>query len=400
MKNLLKIILLSLLCIALIVSIVITISLKTNQNAGQTFLDAISNMNASVSAGVNTGAGKVLNVFSIKPEMYFQITAPIFKILPLSPLNPISPISLTEDLTEDFTNILRKNSIPVDSPLTSPFLKDKYATNPAQALVNIFCSQKISTSSSNGKISTLRRTITGSGILINKDGSVLTNAHVAQFPLLSEKNKNVTCLARYGNPAIGSLPMKVAFISPEWIKTYGQYVNTEGIPQSGKSDFAIIKLVLDNNNLLLPIKIEDSLIKPSVGASVTAVAYPADILGKKGINSSLILEKEKLSLQKIYSVGTVQNDVLETGPTSIGQKGSSGGALVNDSDKLIGVISMITGSSKNIRAMSTDHIDAELSRYARKNLGDLVRYGSFDVQKDFDTKYRDYLGDLLNSYIK
>ncbi len=181
-------------------------------------------MRAAV-ASANTSFKNPLNIFSLKPLQYLQITAPIFKLLPLTPAVPsTSPTSLTTPAANPTKNNI--GNLPLISP-TKPDLKNviDQANTPAptvlpsllgktsvpeHAVVNIFCSQKII---ANGKVTNQRRIITGSGILIHEDGTVLTNAHVGQFPLLSEKNPNIVCLARYGNPANGTIGMKVAFIS-------------------------------------------------------------------------------------------------------------------------------------------------------------------------------------------
>ncbi|MDQ5893541.1 MAG: hypothetical protein QG640_553, partial [Patescibacteria group bacterium] len=196
------------------------------------------------------------NIFSLEPLQYLQFKAPVFNPLPLfptkSPINQPPKTAKTDTQDNTLSNSLNQTSA---STIT------KKETRAEDALVNIFCSQKIVV---NGKMTNQRRTITGSGVLIHRDGTVLTNAHVAQFPLLSESNPNVVCLARFGNPASGSIGMKVSFISPEWVKEYGKYINTEGAPQTGNSDFALLKLDLISLNKLQkeqlsPITIQKAL---------------------------------------------------------------------------------------------------------------------------------------------
>lgn len=370
-------------------------------------------MTAAVGGAVASLKKNPLNVFNLKPLQYLHITAPFFKIIPTTPptssvkptidnsspsiISPANPKSSSSDLK----NSLDQTSTP--SPTILPTIL-KTASIPEQALVNIFCSQKIVV---NGKVTNQRRIITGSGILINQDGTVLTNAHVGQFPLLSEKNPNIVCLARHGNPASGATGMKVAFISPEWVKDYGKYINTEGAAQTGKSDFALLKLNLDNltksqKALLSSITIQRNL--PSLGETIYSLSYPADILGTKGVNSALSQQKETLNVNRLYSVDVTPNDVIETTASTAGQRGSSGGGILNKDGHLIGTITTIVNSnipSKTlIRAMTLDHTDFELTRLSNVSLAKVVTYGSTEVTQVFDTKYREYLTSLLNNYLK
>lgn len=336
-----------------------------------------------------------LNIFSLEPLQYLQFKAPVFNPLPLFPTkNPVNQPPKTTK-TDTLSDSLNQTSAPTIT---------KKESRPEDALVNIFCSQKIVVK---GKVTNQRRTITGSGVLIHRDGTVLTNAHVAQFPLLSESNPNVVCLARFGNPASGSIGMKVSFISPEWIKEYGKHINTEGAPQTGSSDFALLKLDLSLLNKgqkeqLSPITVQKSL--PNQGDSIYSLSYPADILGSRGVNSSLPQQKELLNVNRIYSVGVTPNDVIETTASTAGQRGSSGGAILNVEGQLIGTITTIVNSNiptkKLIRAMTINHTDFELTKFSNTNLDQVTNYGGDTVRQVFNTKYKEYLTSLLNNYLK
>lgn len=393
-----------------------TAALDARTAVSMAFSDALEASNDFMTAAVASASASLkspLNIFNLKPLQYLQVTAPVFKLLPLTPPDakpttaPTSPaknnngnLPLVSPSKPDLKDAI--NQVNTPAPTILPTIL-KTASVPEQAVVNIFCSQKIV---ANGVVTNKRRTITGSGILINEDGTVLTNAHVAQFPLLSEKNPNITCLARYGNPAAGTIGMKVAFISPEWIKEYGKHINTEGAAQTGKSDFALLKLNLDNltktqRSALSPISTTRSL--PGVGEIIYSLSYPANILGTNGVNSALPQQKEALNVNRLYSVGVTPNDVIETTASTAGQRGSSGGGILNKDGQLIGTITTIVNSSTPsktlIRAMSLDHTDAELTRFSNINLAKVITYGSADVSKAFDTQYREYLTSLLNNYL-
>lgn len=361
--------------------------IKATTQAISIALQNSSGLLASVAGStVNFVKKESLNVFSIKPLTYIKIEAPTFSFLPHFFSNPIQKNPTSISNSSGLIDSLGQTSSPLASQKTS---------KPEDSVVNIFCSQKIGT---------LRRTITGSGILINKDGTVLTNAHVAQFPLLSEKNPNVVCLARYGNPANGALGVKVAFISPDWVTQYGKNINTEGVAQTGKSDFALLKLdlsTLGSGKTLSPVSIQRIL--PSQTDKIYSLSYPADILGTNGVNSALSRQKEQLGINRFYSVGITPNDVIETSASTAGQKGSSGGGILNENGEIIGTITTTANSSiptkKLIRAMTIEHTDFELVRFSNISLSQVSQYGSQDLKQVFDTKYREYLTSLLNSYL-
>ena len=79
------------------------------------------------------------------------------------------------------------------SPYTFPALSPSAVIGLSRsALVNIFCVPAGSTGS----------IISGSGVIIDPKGIILTNAHVAQYVLLSQDPAlNLTCSIRNGSPA-------------------------------------------------------------------------------------------------------------------------------------------------------------------------------------------------------
>ena len=76
------------------------------------------------------------------------------------------------------------------SPQEMQMLLDNSATALRNALVNIICSVPIGSD---------LHSISGSGIIIDSKGIILTNAHIAQYFLFADRD--VSCVIRSGSPA-------------------------------------------------------------------------------------------------------------------------------------------------------------------------------------------------------
>ncbi len=331
-------------------------------------------------ASVKKVSSQVYNIYTRKAEPYLYVNAPTYRLLPLNK-EDFNPKKIIQSLTGT-----PSSKVSGVSPTTE------------NSLVNIFCSQRM------GK---LKKTITGSGVLINKDGTVLTNAHVAQFPLVADSNESVVCIARIGSPAQTVLSVKTVFISPEWLQTNAKYINSGGAPETGQSDYALLKVSYADNRALnmFPSPIAQST--GPVGSTVNAVSYPADILGTKGVNTALYVQREQLKIADQYmftgqSVGS-QADIIQTSDSSIGQRGSSGGALTDENSNLIGIITTTTNGSrsdkKQIRGISINHIHNELLKYQTGGLLGVAQDGSAKVLRDFNSTLRPTLTSNVLSYL-
>lgn len=373
----------------------------------------VSQITKVIESKVKSISKNTFNFFSINPHSYLQLVAPIYDFLPT--ISPAAPTSPKTPATPKAPLMQSTSSFPSLIPAPATLVATNPNTDKSTHIVNIFCTQKI------GK---LRKTVTGSGILINQNGTVLTNAHVAEFPFLSEKDSSVSCIARYGDPATGALSIKTVFISPSWIVQYGPYSSTENPLQTGKGDFAILAINMDempkpeiNSLTPLPLKPENtpnsllgdnSLLTLAAGQPIYSLSYPANVLGEKGVNANLPIVKENLSIARTYSLGVTDLDVIETSPSFAGQKGSSGGAIVDSYGRLLGMITTTVNSSvsgkANIRAITVEHINKTLSETLTNSqnrdnqntpidLYDLANYPSslINLKTYFDRTYREDL---------
>ncbi len=379
------------------------------------FLAAVS---STASKTVDISSLKIrqnsLNVFSLSPHPIFQLTAPNFSHIPLTK-NPYVQPKKPVDIPTLFNSLLPKSNVPtvsvektietkpaaVPTPLTSqiPFpalIQNPIAGGDTQGIINIHCTQKIGN---------LRKTVTGTGILINNDGTILTNAHVAQYPLVSGKVSTVTCLGRSGKVASQVLPLKTVFISPTWSEQNARYINTGGTLQTGSLDYALLKIDARNMTQLGLKPVDLSFDSPRIGSSILAKAYPADILATNA-NASLTLETEGLTVNQTDSLGHSDNKVhiIETSPSRLAQRGSSGGLISSFGNQMIAMITIVLeprspGQNRTIRAITPHHIDTDLLKYVSGGLDGISRTGSQVLETKFNQGEKARLMNLFAQYL-
>ncbi len=157
---------------------------------------------------------------------------------------------------------------------TIPFSFDELNVETRAALVNILCTTK-----RGGSFNPL----SGSGIIIDPRGIVLTNAHVGQYFLLKDfmTPDFLECLVRTGSPARNRYTAKLLYISPTWIEENAKKLNEEEPSGSGENDFALLLITgstdpsvsLPSTYPYLPIDITDTSIHKD--SDVLAAAYRA-----------------------------------------------------------------------------------------------------------------------------
>ena len=271
-----------------------------------------------------------------------------------------------------------KGKVIVKTPATTtPNLNKEILINTEgsiDSVVNIRCEKKVGNS---------LKVITGSGVLINETGLILTAAHVAAPVYARENGGTYKCFSRVKDPATGNYPIKLVFIDKNWINKY-YYEFDKTHTETGEFDIALLQIdnskeIKDTDIALLNGQSHSSLSisVPKIGDSILIESYPADDYGKYGVFMVLPRKTEVGSIGQLFNFnndGSSTFDLIETEPSSLGQSGASGGGIFNDQGQLIGIISNSVTSNillKNkIRALSIKYIDKEIKNLTGKSLSD------------------------------
>ena len=253
-------------------------------------------------------------------------------------------------------------SVPVSAPQAPPAASvlpsdggdlDAAASALRAALVNILCY-----ASAGGPL----HSISGSGVIIDSKGIILTNAHVAQYFLLADRG--VSCTIRTGSPAADAYDAALAYFPAAWADANAS-VLTEAAPAgTGEHDYALLAVTKSATGAPLPA------VFPSVplaaapleaGAPVVIASYGAQFLETNQIQSALFPTLVFGSVKDVYTFGTNTIDVLALGGSAAAQEGSSGGGVADARGALAGTITTSTVSGST----ATRSLDAITASYIR-----------------------------------
>ncbi|MDD5318491.1 MAG: serine protease [Candidatus Pacebacteria bacterium] len=316
----------------------------------------------------------------------------------------IQKITKTQKNTDSSTN--KNPTVNTESRISTSSVAATF-TSPleevAQSTVNIICTRKTSA---------VVATFTGSGVFLDSDGHILTNAHVGQYLLLEGKipGSAVECKIRTGSPAvtISSSPSLI-YVSPEWIQQNYKYLNDPGQGlETGENDFAILSVFSNNSSKnifssenssspysFIPLPASstgfEKYFTPSSGQAVTIMGYPVNNQSIQSLMSSLPETQEKLTLSSV-----LDSTILKTEPGSIGQIGLSGSPIATV-DGLVGIVTSILSSTdpnKNyIQGITLAHINNSLIKNTGQDLQAYLKNSS--AQTTFANQTEPGLASLL-----
>src|SRR3989344_4147782 len=165
------------------------------------------------------------------------------------------------------------------SPSESSSL-DASASALRAALVNIICYAPAGSG---------LRSISGSGIIVDSKGIILTNAHIAQHFLLTDRA--VSCTIRAGSPATDKYKASLIYIPSSWVNANASILTQTNPSGTGEYDFALLAISKSITRDELPpsfpfIPLATSPSK--IGTPVVIASYGAQFLESSQIQSSLL----------------------------------------------------------------------------------------------------------------
>ena len=236
------------------------------------------------------------------------------------------------------------------------------------ALVNIICYAPAGSQ---------LHSISGSGVFIDSKGIILTNAHIAQYFLLSDRG--VSCTIRTGSPATDAYKAALIYISPAWIRA-NSTVLTQNLPTgTGEYDFALLAVTSSATATPLPAAFPAVPLAnqpPAVDTPVVIASFGAQFLSSSQIRSGLSPTLVFGSVKSVFTFGTNTIDVVSLGGSAAAQEGSSGGGVADASGSLVGTLttSTVTGATDTrvLSAITASYIRAEFARETGNPLGALL----------------------------
>lgn len=291
--------------------------------------------------------------------------------------------------------------VRIENPYSTPPLDFETVNIAARsALVNILCTPKTT-----GAI----KPISGSGIFIDSRGVILTNAHVAQYVLLAQSGRtDLECDIRSGAPATAKWIPVVMYIPPVWIETHAKDITTSKPVGTGEHDYALLYVLSSISGSPLPssfptIKTDTRSAIGFVDDAVLTASYPVEFLGGLTAQNSLYPVTSITAIKKLMTFGVSSPDVLSLGGVIQAQGGSSGGAVLNQWARLIGIVTTTsegtTTAERDLHAVALSYVDRDLKALTGYDLSEVLAGDPKERTVEFSTEQAGRLADLLIAQI-
>lgn len=268
------------------------------------------------------------------------------------------------------------------------------------ALVNILCTPR------NGSL----RPISASGVIIDPRGVILTNAHVAQYLLLSgDPAVDLSCTIRAGSPAYPAWSAEVLFMPPSWIKTHASDITQARPTGTGEYDYALLRITGSISGQPLPaefpyIPVDAREAIAFTDDEVLVASYPAEFVGGIATQMNLYPVSSMTGIKKMLTFDDKTVDVISLGGVIGAQSGSSGGAVVNAWGRLVGLISTTsegpTTAERDLHAITLSYINRNILSESDLDLPSILEGDLAKEADSFNTIAAPALRKLLIDQIK
>lgn len=283
----------------------------------------------------------------------------------------------------------------------TPFLSfDEVNRLTRAATVNILCTSSVPQLGS----------ISGSGVIIDARGIILTNAHIAQYMLLDDGTVTATthCNIRTGSPAKDTYTAEIIYLPSRWLEKHASDIQKSRPSGTGESDWALLRIVkrVDGNSLppIFPFILPEMReLATFTDDSVLLASYPAGFLGSSAIIWNLYTVSTIVPIGQLYTFGSGRVDALSLGGNILAQAGSSGGAVANKWGRLVGIITTSseanTTAARELRAITLFHVDQTIREELGVSLYSFLSHSPNDLGSQFKETYQPHLLKTLSQHL-
>src|SRR3989344_2436109 len=256
-------------------------------------------------------------------EIAYENTKPSPEVLVL----PVQKIASTSEQVETKTD--KKNSPEEDSdtktvlpptpelPIIPPVLPSvPLSSTPPPAPIIAQTFDAINLSARNALVNILCRALpgtslpsfTGSGVIIDERGVIITNAHEAERLLLKDyKVKDaLKCVIRNGSPARDAYYAELMYLPPSWVKKNINSLTTPDPTGTGEDDYAFLRVTGSATDIPLPssfpyLPTDSSDTGILINAPVLIAAYPAGFLTDTSVQNALYPITALANIKTLYT---------------------------------------------------------------------------------------------------
>jgi S1-C subfamily serine protease len=239
------------------------------------------------------------------------------------------------------------------------------------------------------------RSMSGSGVIFDSKGLILTNSHIAQYYLLRDSLPagTITCTVRTGSPAQSAYKASPAYVSSQWLAANPRTLSTTGAKGTGEHDFAVLAITGSATPLPLPASFPYmplSRSTPTDNMEIALGTYGAQSLSSRQIQESLFPTLVIAKVKNRFSFGNGPIDLIALTGSAAAQQGSSGGGAANASGELIGIVTTSTQTgpieSRETRVVTSAHMRSSFKKDSGEDFDSYFRNGN---TKDFVEVFTD-----------